>query len=156
MKIELDSKQYRDLMITIGIADGVLEMLREGLPEEKNGAYIRQSDRIWALESHLLGYAKDMDCEDMAETHGGELTLSDAVFEQEVTPLLDHYNEYMVYDAMASELAWRDIVREIGAEEAEKLESANDEKSLERIQKYEAKYWDEFDQHDFNRLEIQA
>ncbi len=154
MNIELSSDQYRELMITIGIADGVLEMLREGLPEEKNGAYIRQSDRIWGLESYLLGYAKDMECEDMVETYGGELTLSDSVFEEEVTPLLEHYNEYMVYDAMSSELAWRDIVREMGVDNAKKLEEAKDEESLELIQKYESKYWNEFDEHDFTRLEI--
>jgi hypothetical protein len=154
MKIELTSRQYRDLMVTLGITEGILEVLSEGLPDEKGGIYVKQTDRLLELESYLLRYAKDMDCADIAETQGRELVLSDEVFEEEVTPILEHYNEYIIYDGMASELAWRDIEREYGKEEAKKIEEAG-EKSADIIFQHEEKYWDEFDAHDFSRLEIQ-
>lgn len=70
-----------------------------------------------------------------------------------MTPLLENYNEYIIYDGLASELAWRDIERELGPAQAKKIEEEG-EKHADIIYKHEEKYWNEFETHEFKRLEV--
>ena len=66
MKINITKEQYRDLITMIGIANSVLGILGDSLPDTD---YKKRSNKMEELEKYLLQHAKDFDCEKFTQDH---------------------------------------------------------------------------------------
>ncbi|OGY31401.1 MAG: hypothetical protein A3C02_01275 [Candidatus Andersenbacteria bacterium RIFCSPHIGHO2_02_FULL_45_11] len=151
MNIELTKKQYRDLIAAVAINDGIFGILGDTLPDT---GYKKRSKETEKLESHLLQYAKDFDSSDLSEDFEGRPVLDSEVYETKIMPILDDFEEFAIHDGLANKLAWRDFKREHTKADMEKMAKKNGGYFGVVIYDYEKKYWDEFEKHEYSRLEI--
>lgn len=151
MKINITKKQYEELIKAVAIADGVLGILGD-VTTEKN--YKKQSEEMDDLENYFLQYADDFGCGEFAQMDGQAVILDDEFYENKIMPIIDDYEDYASYDNLANKLAWRDFRRDHTEEEIEEMAKKNGGFFGVELYDYEKKYWDEFDENEFERLEI--
>lgn len=151
MQIEITPKQYKDLIMMSSIACSVFSMLGD---RESSEGYKEQSLRMDALEAHLLEYAKEFGCDELAMDDEGAMVLDDEYYEEIVMPVLYDYDEMQIFDDLANKLAWRDFRNKYSAAELKAMSKENGGYFGVSLYEYEKKYWDEFDEHGFDKLEI--
>lgn len=151
MQIELTNEQYRDLIIMSGISTSIFGILGDSLD---GSDYKKRSNKMDGIEEHLLSYAKEFDCEDLIENFEGKDLLNDEFSEENILPILTDYEQFALYDGLAHGLAMRDFRRDHTATEIKKMSKENGGYFGVEMYDYEKKYWDEFDKHNYDRLEI--
>ncbi|EKE21706.1 MAG: hypothetical protein ACD_7C00153G0009 [uncultured bacterium] len=142
MKIDFTKEQYRNLMTMISIADGVVGILGDVIPEKD---YKKLSGKMEELETYLLGYASDFDCNEF---------LDEDFYEDKILPIVSDFEEYSTHDNLSNDLAWRDFRREHTQEELDNMAKENGGYFGVALYDYEKKYWDEFEKNGYDRLEI--
>ena len=150
MKIELTKEQYQDLIKANAIGNAVLGILGDSFPDE----YKQQSNTIDSLQEYLLKYAGEFDSNDLIEDFEGKEVLSQEYYEEKIMPIVDTYDDVTVCDDLARALARRDFRRDFTQAEIRKMAKQNGGYLGVEMYDYEKKYWDEFDKHDYDRLEI--
>lgn len=150
MKINITNKQYRDLVAMSRIANDVMGILGDVIDDKP---YKEQSDRWEDLHSYLLDFAKDYDCGDLVEEWKGKIILNDKTSEK-LQEISDDYDDYILWSALANKLAWRDFRNDHSDAEMEKMAKENGGYFGVELHDYEKKYWDEFKENGFERLEI--
>lgn len=148
-KFEFTKEQYEDLLIMSGIANSVLGILGDALPDTD---YKKRSDRMERLEENLLGFADDFDCAAWTQKYEGRNIFNDEMYEKQVTPIMNDYNEHERFDGLANELAWRDFHLDHTEAQMREMEKKNGDYFGVALYDYEKKYWDEFEQYGFDRL----
>lgn len=156
MKINITNKQYKDLMIALSIANSVVGILGDMTPGKDGKRYKKQSERMEKLEKALLQCAEDFGCGDIVEDFDGENIMDEEFYENEILSVINDYDEYTLYNELSNKLAWRDFTREHTEEEMDAIAKEHHGYFGVVLYDYEKKYWDEFDTHDYDRLEIQT
>ena len=151
MKINLTKEQYRNLITMSAIGNSVLGILGDALPDTD---YKKRSNTMEELESYLLQFAHDFDCEDLVQEHEGKHILDDEQYEKVFLTIMEDYDEHELFDGLAKKLAWRDFEREHSEAEREEMAKKNSGYFGVALYDYEKKYWDEFEKHEYDRLEV--
>jgi len=142
MKIDITKEQYKQLIPMLAIASGVTGILGDVLPETD---YKKRSLKMEKLEQYFLQFADDFGC--------GEF-LDEEFYENRILPIMSDFEDYSVHDGLSSDLAWRDFRNEHTKKEMDKMAKENGGYFGVALYDYEKKYWDEFDEHGYDRLEI--
>ncbi len=150
MKINITKKQYHQLIKGISLANATLGILGD---VSRESDYKSQSNELNELEDYLLQFAKDFD---HVETLGESGSLDDDFYTSAIMPILDDYDEYTTQTNLANKLAWRDFRKDHSEEEMQRMSEENSGYFGVEIHDYEKKYWDEFEAHEFDRLEVLA
>lgn len=151
MKINITKQQYKELISMLAIANGIVGILGDVLPETE---YKKRSNRMTDLENYFLQYAGDYGHEGLAQKYDREDILDDEFYENEILPIISDYDDYVTHDNLANDLAWRDFRRDHTQEELDKMAQENGGYFGVALHDYEKKYWDEFEENGFERLEI--
>lgn len=154
MKINITNKQYKDLIIALGIANSVLGILGDTTPGKEGKEYKKHSDRMEELEKNVLQYANDFGHKERVDEFEGETVMDDEFYENEIMSIINDYDEYTLYSELSGKLAWRDFTREHTEEEMDTMAKKNHGYFGVALYDYEKKYWDEFEEYDYDRLEI--
>lgn len=136
----------------LAIANGIVGVLGDALPETD---YKKRSKSMDDLENYFLQYAADFGHEGLAQEYDGNDILDDEFYENEIYPIINDYEEFATHDTLSNELAWRDFRRDHTEAELEKMAEKNGGYFGVALYDYEKKYWDEFDEHGYDRLEIE-
>ena len=151
MKINLTKAQYKDLIHMSNLAGSIMGLLSDSLPDQE---YTRKSQKMAALEEYLLQFANDFDCGELTEEEGGKIVLHQDFFGKFTLPIIEDFSEGEILQTLSNKLAWRDFKREHSAEEMEEMSKGNSNYFGVEIAPYEKKYWDEFEENGYERLEI--
>ena len=151
MKINITKEQYRDLITMSGIANSVLGILGDSLPDTD---YKKRSNKAEELEKYLLQYAKDFDLQKFTQDYEGKKIFDDEMYEKYILPIMDDYDECELFNGLANKLAWRDFRRDYSETEREEMAEKNGGYFGVPLYAYEKKYWDEFEKYEYDRLEI--
>ncbi len=150
MKIELTKKQYKNLLMMSHLANDMLGILGDVLPEETG--YKKRSLEIEDLEVYLLEHAEDFECGNMVENFKGRSMMKDEIYEK-MHEIVDEYNEYIFWDELTHRIGKRDFWRTVSEKERKDIER-NNGWLPERIHELYAKYEKEFEKHGIDRIEI--
>lgn len=153
MKINITKEQYKELISMLAIANGIVGILGDVLPETD---YKKRSDVMGKIENYFLQYAADYGYEGMAQEYDSEDVLDDEFYENEILPIMKDYDDFTTRDNLSSELAWRDFRREHTPKELDEMAEKNSGYFGVEMYDYEKKYWDEFDENGYERLEIKG
>lgn len=151
LKINITKEQYRDLIIMSAIANSVLGILGDLLPDTD---YKKRSQKMEKLEEYFLQYADDFDCGEFAQKHEGKNIFDDEMYEKRILPIMDDYDEWELFDSLANKLAWRDFRNDHSEAEIKEMAEKNGGYFGVEIYEYEKKYWDEFEKYEYERLEV--
>jgi hypothetical protein len=151
--IELTKEQYKELLFMSAIANSVVGILGDMLSE---GDYKKQSERMNELESYLFRSVGDFGCGEFVESDkvGGEDVFNEELYENKISPIIADFEEFAAHDNVSNKLAWRDFLREHSEKEIKEKEKKNGGYFGVELFEYEKKYWEEFDENGFDRLEI--
>ena len=151
MKIELTKEQYRELITIIEISNSVLGVLGDSFPD---GDYKEESQKLEKLENYFLQYAKDFSSNDLVEDYKGKKIINEKLYENKILSIMNDFDEYIIFNELSNRLAWRDFRREHSEKEMDQMRKKNEGYFGVELHDYEKKYWDEFEEHYVNRLEI--
>ena len=148
MKISLNQEEYRRMVKMGELADCIFGLLGDFVSDE----YKKESDQITKLQSRILGYAKDFDCEDLTESYEGENIFKEKEFDK-IMEIMDDYDDYVFWDKLEKRLSDRDMDRELSEAEKEKVKS-DVRFWIEKSEEYYQKYREELEKYGIDRLEI--
>lgn len=151
MKINITKEQYRELITMSGITNTIFGLLGDALPDTDYKERSKKSDEF---ESYLLQFAGEFDYEESANDDDGEIVMDEEFCENDIIPILDEFEDFVLQDKLSNILAWRDFDREHTKAEKEKMAEKNGGYFGVALYEYEKKYWDEFEEHGFERLEV--
>ncbi|HOZ53474.1 MAG TPA: hypothetical protein PK142_02230 [bacterium] len=148
MKIELNQKEYRNLIRAVEIGNSVYGILGDLVDEKK---YKKTSLEVEALQEKLLSFAPNFNCLGMVERYENRLILNDE-WSDKISNDLDEYDDENFWSELETSLGKRDFMRDIKPEEIEYI-SKNDWLP-ERINDFYQKWQDEFADNGLDRLDI--
>lgn len=151
MKINITKEQYKELITMLAIANGIVGVLGDEFPQAD---YKKRSSKMEDLESYFLQYAADYGHKGLAQKYDSDDILDDEFYENEIFPIIEDYEYYAVHDKLSNELAWRDFRKKHTKKELDKMAKENAGYFGVEIYEFEKKYWDEFNEHGYDRLEI--
>ncbi len=145
MKINFTKEQYLALLDIFEIAGWVLHSHKAERTEETR-QYTELEQKIYAL-------AGNFGCGDMVEYSESDSRYYPArkLEEGPAMNFINTFEEDTFWSRLVEYLAERDLVRELGKEEAGSLDRAE---RWERLESFESRYWDEFQVNGIERLEI--
>lgn len=133
------------------VANSVIGILGDTMPEKD---YKEKSVNMDDLEKYLLQFAKEMDCKEMIDEFEGKIFLDDDFYSEIMDTIISDYDDHILFDSLANELAKRDFHRDHSKEEIKKMAKKNGGYFGVALHDYEKKYWDEFEKHGMERLVI--
>ena len=153
MNIDITQDQYKELIAMVALANGIVGMLGDVMPEAD---YKKRSEKMKDLEDYFLQFAADFDCSELAQENEdeGKAILDDEFYENTILPMITDYEEFAAYDTLSNELAWRDFKKDHSEKEIGGIAEKNGGYFGVELYDYEKKYWDEFEEHGYERLEI--
>lgn len=86
MEINVSKEQFGDLIIMSAIANSVLGILGDALPDAD---YKKQSDRMKELEEYFLQYAKNFDEEKFTQNSDGKKIFDDEMYKKHILPIME-------------------------------------------------------------------
>ena len=149
MKIELSKEQFMNLLEMSHIANSVLGILGDALPETN---YKKKSDEMDNLEEYFLGYAKDFGCGSLVEDFHGKILMKEEIYER-MREIMDEYDDYIFWNELEVRMGKRDFERSITADDKRYIKE-NKGWFPERIHEIYEKYRREFENYGIDRLEI--
>jgi len=153
MKINITKEQYKELIKMISIANGIIGLLGDVMPETD---YKKRSKKMTSIENYFLQFANDFGCREFVQENKNEkkIILDDGFYENNILPIMIDYEEYTVHDTLSNKLAWRDFRKKYSEKEIKEMSKENSGYFGVEIYGYEKKYWNEFDKNGFARLKI--
>ncbi len=146
MKIDFSKKEYRVLLDLLQIADWVLHAHKTEEPP-KTKVYRDLEQKIFSLAKDF-GYEELVDYAPAQDRYYPTRALEENSAAME---FVEEFEEDAFWSQLAKHLSERDLRREIGEK---RMESLDRSELWEMIEAYETKYWDEFQKHGVERLEI--
>lgn len=153
MKINITKGQYNELITMVAIANGIVGVLGDVMPEAN---YKKCSERMQDLENYFLQFADDFGSSELAQKseHAGKIILDDEFYENKILPIITDYEEFSTHDTLSSKLAWRDFQKDHSEREIKEMTKKNGGYFGVVLYDYEKKYWKEFEEYDYERLEV--
>jgi len=153
MKINITKEQYKELIDMLAIANGIVSVLGDVMPETD---YKKRSDKMDDIENHFLQFADDFGIVKLTQNneYEGKITLDDEYYENKILPIITDYEEFATQDTLSHELAWRDFRKEHSEKEMKEMKKENGGYFGVNLYAYEKKYWDEFEENGYDGLEI--
>ena len=142
MQIELTNEQYRQLLELVSLGNGVLGTVGD-LSEDQ--VYEAKSMEGEDMQSYLLGFAGEFDSEDL---------LKEEMYQEHILPIMMDYEDLVTYDNLSTQLAWRDINREMSEEQVNEMVEKYEDQLEEKISAYEDEYRQEFARFGLTHLEV--
>ena len=142
MQIELTNEQYRQLLELVSLGNGVLGTVWD-LSEDQ--VYEAKSMEGEDMQSYLLSFAGEFDSEDL---------LKEEMYQEHILPIMMDYEDLVTYDNLSTQLAWRDINREMSEEELNEMVEKYEDQLEEKISAYEDEYRQEFARFGLTHLEV--
>ena len=142
MQIELTNEQYRQLLELVSLGNGVLGTVGD-LSEDQ--VYEAKSMEGEDMQSYLLSFAGEFDSEDL---------LKEEMYQEHILPIMMDYEDLVTYDNLSTQLAWRDINREMSEEELNEMVEKYEDQLEEKISAYEDGYRQEFARFGLTHLEV--
>lgn len=149
MEIKLTKEQYINLLTMSYIANSVLGILGDVMPETN---YKKKSDEMEKLEEYLLRYTREFDCGNMVEDFHGKILLKDEIYEK-INNIVEDYDDYIFWSELETRMGKRDFNRTITEEERKYIKEKNGW-FPDRIHDIYKKYRKEFESYGIDRLEI--
>jgi len=149
MEINLTKEQYVNLLKMAHIANSVLGILGDVLPETE---YKKKSDEMEDLENYFISYAQDFGCDDLVEDFHGKTLMKDEIYEK-IQEIMDEYDDYIFWNELEVRMGKRDFERTI-TDDDKKYIKENKGWYPERIHGLYEKYAQEFEKYGIDRLEI--
>lgn len=147
MKIDFSKEQYEDLLKMCEVADSVYGIMGDMVSED----YKKQSERIVETRRHLLSYADQFGCGEMAEVFEGEIIPSDK-FSEEMQAVIDDYGNETFWHELETRLGKRDFEKDMTDEEKKEVEK---EGWLPlRVNNFYDKWAKELEEHGVERLGV--
>lgn len=146
MKIDLSKDEYMALVEMLQIAGWVIHSHAVEATEETR-AYRD-------LEQKVLSHAEEFSCEDLIEydeTTGRYYPTADFEEAGTASRFIQDFEEDTFWAQLAKRLSERDLARELGKDQLGALDQGD---QWEQLETHETRYWDEFEQHGIERLEI--
>ncbi len=146
MNIDFTKEEYLKLLEMLQIADWVLHAHRAEEPEE--------TKPYRELEQKILSHARDFDSEDLVEYSGAQDRYFPTRKLEESGPAMEFigdFEEDTFWSQLVKHLSERDVRREVGEDSVEALDRGE---LWDRLDAYESRYWDEFQTHGIERIEI--
>jgi len=150
MKIELTKEQYKELVFMSGIANYVCGILGDSLPD----GYKKRSRKMHELQEFILQHADEFDYKEFLEKSGGKNEFTDDWFNKKMSPIMSDYDDCQMDNALSKALAWRDFEKDHSKQEIKEMEKKNGGYFGVALYAYEKRYWNEFEKHGFERLEV--
>jgi len=150
MEIKLTKEQYINLLGMSHIANSVLGILGDALPEETN--YKKKSDEMENLEDYFLKYARDFGYDNLVEEFHGKTLMKEEIYEK-LQEIMDEYDDYTFWNELEVRMGKRDFERTM-TEEDKKYIKENKGWLPERVHDIYDKYRKEFERYGIDRLEI--
>jgi len=152
MKIELTKEQYKNLIILVEIGGWPLGILSDAIEDGED--YEKRNDKAEELQNYLLKYAEDFGCKDLVGEFDGKRYLKEKIIDGDVYPVIEDYVDFEMQDGLANELAIRDFRQEHSEAEIKKMGKENGGYFGVALYDYEKKYWEEFENYGYDRLEV--
>lgn len=143
MKLELTDKQYRDLIELLYLGNWIANASRTGAEGDE------RIEKYEKIQDYILSQAKHFRAEDIVNEEGNEFYTT-RNFEEPLMPIVEEYDEYTFWEQISSNLAKRDLLREIGP-----VRQLKDE-HRERMYEIEEQYEVEFEKNGLKNLVIMS
>jgi len=141
INIRMNLNQYRDLLRLVYLGDWMANAIKESPP------YLFEE-----VEQHILSYAKEAGMDrSVVFDHESKKYYQTADFDQEMQEIIEDYENYIFWEELASRLAERDLVDEIGEEAIEKMDVLEIVKAKEP---FLVKYYQEFEKNGLENIYI--
>lgn len=138
MKIELNKKQYRELIELMFLGNWVANASRTGAEGDE---MLEHYEEIF---DYILSHAKSFEADDVVIQEGKRFyTTMD--FDECIMPLVEDYDDYTFWEQLSLKLAERDLLRELGP-------ISFKEEHRERMYDIEEKYEIEFEKNGLKNL----
>jgi hypothetical protein len=144
MKIDLTKKQFKELLLLASIGTYV-----KGAVEDRKGKYKDRDETV----DYFLSHAKDFGLESLVDNFKGGLIESDD-FSDKVDKMMEEYDEDEFWHRLVMYLGKRDFFRETTKDELAEIKKDEFGWLPKKIQKYYAKYENEFEEYGVERLVI--
>lgn len=149
MEIDLTREQYLNLLTISHIANSVLGILGDVLPETE---YKKKSDEMEDLEDYFISYAQNFGCDDLIERFHGKTLMKDEIYEK-INEIIEDYDDYIFWNELEVRMGKRDFKRTITTDDKKYIKE-NKGWYPERINELYDKYRNEFEKYGIDRLEI--
>ncbi|MDB4867403.1 MAG: hypothetical protein JWR03_1736 [Cohnella sp.] len=141
MKIDLNNKQYRDLIELLFLGNWLANASRTGAEGDE------RLEKYEEIRDYILSQAKHFQADDVVKEEGNDFyTTMD--FEELLMPIVEEYDDYTFWEQISMKLANRDLLREIGPVSQMK------EEHRERMYEIEEQYENEFNKNGLKNLAI--
>lgn len=149
MQIELNKKQYRDLIEFLDTANYIYGYAGDMLENKK---YKAKSDELDELIAYFLDFAKGFESEDLVDEFEGRKFVEEELSEKHLD-MIFKYDENIAWERLVELLSRRDFVRKYGIEAIRKM---TDHERIMKEGEIEEKYWEEVENHGVERLEVKS
>src|SRR3989344_5230506 len=149
MKINISKIQYENIIKALEISSFVYGDLSDFVEEK----YKKNVNTLENIQKDLLEYAKEFDFDKNTENFEGKVILREEYYSK----LLDDlflYDDHQLFENLSNKLGLRDFNRNFTKEEIEKISEEHDGYLGVPLYDFEKKYYDEFNEHEYDRLEI--
>ncbi|MEK9175656.1 MAG: hypothetical protein AAB795_03660 [Patescibacteria group bacterium] len=149
MKININKTQYENIVKALEISSFVYGNLSDFVDEK----YKKDVNTLENVQKDLLEHAKEFHFNKNTENFEGKIILREEYYEK----LLDDlflYDDHQLFENLANKLGWRDFKRKFTKEEIEKMSEKYNGYLGVPIYDFEKKYYDEFNKHEYDRLEV--
>ncbi len=149
MKINISRTQYENIIKALEISSFVYGDLSDFVEEK----YKTDVDILENVQKELLKYAKEFYFDKNTENFEGKIILREEYYEK----LLDDlflYDDHQLFENLADKLGWRDFEKKFTKEEIKKISEEHSGYLGVPLYDFEKKYYDEFNEHGYDRLYI--
>lgn len=146
MNIDLTKNEYVALVEMLQLAGWVINAHAVEATEEMRP--------YRDLEQKIFSHAQHFGCEDLIEyddATGRYYPTADLEETGQAPRFIQDFEEDTFWSQLAKRLSERDLARELGKDRLGAVDQAD---QWEQLEDHEARYWDEFEQHGIERLEI--
>ena len=148
MKIELDKKQYENLIKLVYLGNWMVNAIRDGSPEDK------EIERYNEIEQYIFSFAKNADLEKYIEFDdevGQFFPTNSFEFETDVEQYRQEYNDETFWDELIDRLARRDFIKKYGEDTVRKM---GWKELIEKEDPFIEKYSKEIEKNGLDNLEL--
>ena len=149
--IKFTNEEFELVMRAIGMLSHIYGVMGDIVDEK----YKNKSHKVDALENYLCEKADIFGLNNVVERFEARSVLNIEIgWYKDLIDDLDEFEEYFLYDNLTNKLAWRDFRNKFSKKEIEEMSKRNGGYFGVDIYDFEKKYYDEFDENGYDRLEV--
>ena len=149
MKLNITKKQYEIIIRALDVSSYVYGPLSDFADKK----YKKESSEIDAVKDELLSHTKEFDFEENVEDFEGKNVLTEEYSEKTLDDMFT-YDDYVTFDNLAGKLGMRDFRKKYTQEEIDKMAEEHHGYLGVPLYEFEKKYYDEFNENEYDRLYI--